>query len=88
MSGGVVEALTDLDPSEIDEALDGYAYMGLNDAAGIITALRQDFAGRSTDEFEAEADSRYAAVVPDDDVLVDAFARLFRERPGDFAPVE
>jgi hypothetical protein len=86
MSSGVVDSLTELDPVEVDEAIDGLCYLGLDDAAAVVTALRQDFEGRSADEYEAEADARYAAVVPDDDVLLDAFQRLFGARPSDFAP--
>jgi hypothetical protein len=88
MSGGVIDALMELDPVELDEAVGGYRYVAVDGAADVIASLGQEVDLRDDDDFEAEADSRYAAVVPDDATLVAAFERLFRDRPGDFAPVQ
>src|SRR3954451_11641516 len=88
MSGGVLDALTELDPVELDDAVDGYRYLDLGQVADVVSSLRQESERRSDDEFEVEADARYAALVPDDATLVEAFERRVRERPGDFAPVE
>jgi hypothetical protein len=88
MGGGVAGALIELDPMEFDDTIDGYRYLGLNDAADTVLALCHEVDVREDDAFEAEANSRYAALVPRDAVLVAAFEQRFRERPDDFAPVE
>ncbi len=88
MSSGVVDALMELDPIELDDAIDGYRYIGLDGAADVTFSLRQEVDLRAhEDGFEGEADSRYASVVPDDATLAAAFEQLFRDRPGDFAPI-
>jgi hypothetical protein len=86
MSGGVLDALTELDPVELDDAIEGYRYLDLVQVADVVEPLRQECDRRTDDEFEVEADARYAALVPDDAMLVEAFERRLRERPGDFAP--
>src|SRR4051795_12402162 len=88
MSGGILDALTELDPMELDEAVEGYRYLELVKTADEVTSLRGERDRRTDDEFETEADARYGALVPDDATLTEAFERRFEDRPGDFAPAE
>lgn len=94
MNNGLLHAVTDaLTEDELDRALAGYRYFGLDDLAALVASVRTDalHAGEDDpglgDRLEEEADRRYAAVVPDDETLARAFEAHFERSPESFAPL-
>jgi hypothetical protein len=91
MSSGLLHAVTDgLTRGEFDRAVAGYRYFGLDAAAEVAEAVLTDAFHATEDELdnlEADADSRYGALVPDDATLVSAFRQKFEASPDAFAPV-
>ena len=93
MNGGLLDAIERLSRDEIDQAVSGFRYFGLNDAAAIVVSITQrvdrlDVADLDAGEqLEAEADDRYAEAVPDDSTLATRFEQAFRQRPDAFAPI-
>jgi hypothetical protein len=90
MSGGVLDAVESLTVEERGAALDGYRFFGLNAAAEALADIVRRFGdgGMQPDEaetLEIEADERYANVVPDDGVLVQAFQARYERDPSAFA---
>jgi hypothetical protein len=90
MSSGLLHAVTGgLTRGEFDRALDGYRYFGLGEAATVAESVLNDAfhaADDEQDELEADADRRYASVVPDDSTLVQAFRVKLAAAPESFAP--
>jgi hypothetical protein len=80
-NGGFDHAVDCLGAAELREGLEGYRWFGLSEAAAVVeeamTARGDDRTG---------FDERYAAVVPSDATLADAFERAYRARPEAFAP--
>jgi hypothetical protein len=91
MSSGLLHAVTDgLTRGEFDRALAGYRYFGLDAAAEVAEAVLTNAFHATEDELdnlEADAHSRYGAIVPDDATLVSSFQRKFAASPDAFAPV-
>jgi hypothetical protein len=89
MSGGLLDAIERHSHEEIEEALSGFRYFGLDDAAAVVVSIAEQAAGVDidTEQLEAEANDRYAVAVPDDETLAARFERVFRERRDDFAPL-
>lgn len=93
MNGGVLHAVECLDPAELIGAVAGYRYFGLVDAAQVIedTAIAWNDGEHDADaaeRLELDAEARYALVVEDDQVLVDAFKARYAREPTAFAPIE
>jgi hypothetical protein len=93
MNGGVLHAIECLTTEERIAAASGYRYFGLNSAADVLDDIANQQSGGDVDDgeidlLEIEADGRYAAVVPDDGVLVTAFEVRFMRERGAFAEVD
>lgn len=90
MNGGVLHAVEDLEPSQLDAALAGYRYFGLAAAVDLMEGarshIRQGLDDDALDRLEAESDERYGEVGTDA-VLADAFERRYAAHPEDFAPL-
>jgi hypothetical protein len=86
-SGGVLNAFDVLSPDQVAEAVRGYRYFGLTDAAAFLereAAVPED---DRADEDEARLDKTYNEdLVPTDSVFDEPLARRLSESPGDFAP--
>jgi hypothetical protein len=91
MSSGLLHAVTDgLSPEEIEAALAGYRYFGLDDVAQIVESVASQAQIASDDELdtlEGEADFRYGEAVPQDAFLVGAFEARATQTPEEFAPI-
>lgn len=92
MSGGLLDAIGRHSPEQIDEAVSGFRYFGLDDAAAVVLSIVEQAASVDMDaepeaagRLEAEADGRYDSAVPQDSTLVAHFERVFRERRDAFA---
>jgi len=93
MNRGLLDAVESCTDAELEQALDGYRYFGLAEAATVIAdvavrARRGTFDENALDALENEADKLYAKAVPRDGVLVDAFEARYHADPNAFAPVE
>lgn len=90
MNGGLRHSVENHSPDELEQAVAGYRYFGLEDAAAVVESVARRAAAIDPDvaeRLEAEADDRYAAVVPDDSTLAARFEQLFRQKPEAFAPL-
>jgi hypothetical protein len=101
MNGGLLSALDYIDYDQIERGADGFEYFGLSRAGGILrTALRMAFPDGPIpaddreeytlglpepvlDQIEGDLELEFDV---ETQALDDAFARLYRERPNDFAP--
>jgi len=81
MNGGVDHALDVLPPSEVAAGIAGFRYFGLAEVAAVLEAASASNLDR---EF---FDLKYAALIPADDIVVDAFHRKYRASPDAFAPL-
>lgn len=81
--GGVLNVIESLSEDELDAAIDGYHYFGLNDAAAAIREARLV----SSDDVDERLDHLYWAAVPELDTLYAAFEEHFRRNPTDFEPI-
>lgn len=73
-----------LSPGEVRAGIDGYRHFSLDAAARVF----EEAADTEDEDALAALEARYAAVIPDDDVLVRAFEALLKTRPTDFAAPE
>lgn len=95
MSGGLLSALDLRTPEGVLTAVAGYRHFGLHDAADVWQWLIGEVDTHDPDrepEFfevlESEADRRYAAVIPTDDTIVQAFQQHFKAHPEQYAPLQ
>jgi hypothetical protein len=88
INGGVLHAVEDLEPHELDAALVGYRYFGLSAAADLLDEFRARLTeGLDEDALERlvqDADRRYGDLAADR-LLFDAFEQKYVQRPEDFA---
>lgn len=94
MNGGLLHSIENHTQEQLEQAVAGYRYFDLEDAAVVVESVAQRVAAIDLDvdpdaaeRLEAEADDRYAAVIPQDSTIADQFERLFRQRPEAFAPL-
>lgn len=96
MNGGLLHSIENHSQKELEQAAAGYRYFDLEDAAEVVESVARraaaidldvDADADAAERLEAEADDRYAAVVPDDATLTGQFEQLFRQRPEAFARV-
>lgn len=80
MNGGVDNALEVLPPSEVAAGIAACRYFGLAEAAAVLETASA--ANLGWERFN----SRYAALIPADDTIVEAFHRKHRASPEAFAP--
>ena len=83
MSGGTTFAKEVLDPAAFPAAAEGCSYFGLLELAGVMNRIAV-----MDDEDEEAMNTEYDALVPRDQVLVDAFERRYAAAPADFEPIE
>lgn len=88
INGGLLHAVESLTEVECAAAVAGFRYFGLDEAATVFQDVFDTASGGMDDEpaeqLEVEADTRYWAVVADDDVLVSAFVNRYRREPSAF----
>ena len=93
MNGGLLHAVEGLEPEELDGAVSGLRWLGLEDLADAVTAYAADAAdaeGMSDDEvgaLEDRGNDLYYDAVPEDELLYAAFHRRFTAQPEAFAPL-
>jgi hypothetical protein len=89
MNGGIHHALEILSLEQVEAAASGFTYFEMAEVARLLWRLRSDPGLKSwTDSGEAEADRLYAALIPDDQHIVEHFELKFRQSPEKFAPLE
>ena len=88
MNGGVLHAVEHLESDRFEDAEAAYRYFGLDRVADLLNEAKSIFrAGDDLDLWEAELDTLYHAIVPDDSTLVARFETIFRRSPSEFAPI-
>lgn len=90
MNGGVLHAVEDLEPDQLDAALSGYRFFGLTAAVELMEdarmRIRQGLDEDAADLLERESDERYGEVGTDA-LLAEAFERHYEAHPDEFAPL-
>jgi hypothetical protein len=93
MSGGLLNAVEQATPDQLDAAEAGFRWLRLDAAAGVVAMVRREVEAGALDDdddraeaLEGRADDAYGRVVPTDQTLVDAFRSRFAEEPQAFAP--
>ena len=88
MNGGVLHAVECLDAEQLDAACRGYVHFGF---AAIPDLLRSAALIVDADPLaeieESRLDADYATVIPDDQILVNAFTTDFEMHPDAYAPL-
>ncbi|MGY1651223.1 hypothetical protein [Geodermatophilus sp. SYSU D01119] len=93
VNGGPLHAVEGLEPGQLERALAGYRYLGLDAAADAVedvarraATLREDDAD-AAERLEVEAGRRYDAALPEWDETIDrAFRAHLAAHPGAYAP--
>ncbi len=90
MNGGVLHALECLNPQELEAAISGYRFFGLNDVGDLLIQAKS--AAETSDEdaldqLEGKLDSLYGDLVPSDTVLQERFKTYHLSNPKHFAPL-
>jgi hypothetical protein len=94
MNGGLLHSVENHSQGQIEQAIAGYRYFGLDDAAAVVESVARraasldlDADDDSAERLEVHADESYAAVVPDDATLAASFEQLYEQRPEAFSPL-
>lgn len=94
MNGGLLHSIENHSRDQIERAIAGYRYFGLDDAAAVVESVARRAASIDLDadddaaeRLEVDADESYAAVVPDDSTLAASFEQLYERRPEAFSPL-
>jgi len=88
MNGGVHHAVEVIGVAGVHAAVAGFEYFGLVAVGEVLRdVLHSPLLREWNDDTEAEANRRYAEILPDDGALVVQFERAFLSQPGDFAAV-
>lgn len=94
MSGGLLDAVEGSERMSLREAVRGYRFFGLEEAASVIENVAKARAAigdhpreGELDRLEQTADADYAAAVPDDSAIADKVAHRVKRTPAAFAPV-
>jgi hypothetical protein len=93
MNGGVLHAVESLNSDDLAGAIAGYRFFALDAAATLLDEVAEEARVAAGDDdaldtLGASADERYAAIIPDDDVLITAFEARYRDDAGEFAPLD
>ena len=84
MSGGMDKAVCDsLTSEEVTAAVQGFRFLGLENLAAI---FEEAYTVREDEAQLDRLEEAYHALVPQDQVLVDAFEGFYRQHPREFAP--
>jgi hypothetical protein len=84
MNGGILHSVEALSEEELDLALHGYRYFGLDSAAELIERARL-VPPEAAEKAEARLDAEYATT---DDLLLATFEAHFRSHPEAYGPIE
>lgn len=92
MNGGVAHSVELHDDDQLRQGCAGFRYFDLAPAAEVIEWVAGQLASIDSDldameALEAEADRRYAEIIPSDSTLEERFADAFSSRPDRFAPL-
>ncbi|WP_392542309.1 hypothetical protein [Oryzobacter telluris] len=88
--GGVLHAFEDLSPKKLQKARDGFAFLGLSQVTRFVEDTAQSIADTAWDDegaveaLESGSNEAYAALLPDDQPLKDAFRTRLAEHPEAF----
>jgi hypothetical protein len=91
MSGGLLDAVERLSDADLAAAVAGYRWIGLDVAASVVDAVRDEVAlGVLDDEdrleaLELNADTNYNTAIPTDSILEIAFRAKLAQQPEGFA---
>lgn len=92
MSGGLLDAVERVTPEQLAAAVEGYQWLGLDQAAEVVAMVRQEMDAGALDDndraeaLEVRADDEYARAIPRDQTLIDAFRTRLAEVPDAFKP--
>jgi hypothetical protein len=93
MSGGLLNAVEQAAPDELEAAEAGFRWLRLEAAADVVAMVRREIETGALDDddradaLEGRADDEYVRVVSTDQALVDAFRTRLAKNPAAFAPV-
>jgi hypothetical protein len=88
MNGGVLHAIQFCSKKELNQARQGYAYLGLAEVSALISKAVNVLATEdSPGDFERDLDSEYSRTAGDS-ILTDRFQDRYEGSPEDFAPVQ
>lgn len=89
MNGGLANCLEVLDEEQVRNAISGYRFFGFEEAANLIVeALRDLDNDVDPEELEETYDGDFFDLVPDDEIVSEAFEAKLAEDPAAFAPVD
>ena len=91
MNGGVFHCVHEvLSESELEAAIEGYAYFELHDASATLrdAAVIEEPWAEPQEQASLDADARYAAAIPTDAAVVERFEFRLAAHPEDFAPTD
>lgn len=81
MNGGVIHALESLSAEELSEAVAGFRYFGLQQAAEVLAQPWDD-----SEECEDRLERMYEAAIPNDAIIELVFRAKLTDWPSAFAP--
>jgi hypothetical protein len=85
-NGGVLHALELLTAGEMNEAIQGYRYFGLDEVAGFLASEARVAEADRFDDDESRLDKAYGGLIPTDSTFDAPFDGRLRQSPEDFAP--
>ena len=88
-NGGTYHAACVCSEESLSEAAAGFRYFDLSDAASVMEHISkiEDPEASDAEELFEELDRRYNTIIPDDDVIFQAFQARFVAVADDFAPL-
>ncbi len=88
MNGGVAHCHDAMSPEEVSQAVEGYRWFGLDQAAELVESTGNAVRNGSMDEQASlAADDAYNQAIPDDRVIETVFRAKFGAARDAFAPV-
>lgn len=93
MNGGLLDALESIDPEELEDAKEGFRWLGLDPVADLLIKVKAEaaeFEGadpEALEDLELSADDDYYALLPDDETLHEVLAKRYKEEPDAFDAV-
>ena len=92
MSGGVLDAIERLTEAQVGEAVQGFRWFGLDEAATFLGADAEQWRSAEhtpevEDAMEASFDADYSVAIPSDATIASAFEEHLSDDPLTFAPV-
>jgi hypothetical protein len=94
MNGGMLHSVENHSQDQIERAIAGYRYFGLDAAAAVVESVARRAASIDLDadddaaeRLEIDANESYAAAVPDDSTPA-SFEQIYERRPESFSPLQ